>query len=233
METEYWKLASGFGAIARNLVPGVMLTKRHGPFGLPFSWQDSSSVRDSSLGRGIDLPIAFRLLAEPLLQVRDRLVDVATVDAREDASNDRCERSPELDHPLQPCRCRPRGLEPMVVGDATPGNPPTHPQRTSGSQADILKVLRPSRLILKASGSATPPRASWSNRWRPAHSILWRFRLGPNPCGPSSPPHRKSPHLYNTATRSIAYWSCHDRRRALSRRRAVNMGPSVAWATGR
>ena len=33
----------------------------------------------------------------------------------------------------------------------------------------------------------------------PAHSILWRFRLGPNPCGPSSRPHRKSPHLYNTA----------------------------------
>src|ERR687892_1978714 len=32
----------------------------------------------------------------------------------------------------------------------TPGSPPTHSQRTGGSQTDIRKVLRPSRLICKA-----------------------------------------------------------------------------------
>src|SRR5215204_6311278 len=32
----------------------------------------------------------------------------------------------------------------------TPGSPPTHSQRTGGSQTDMRKVLRPSHLICKA-----------------------------------------------------------------------------------
>jgi hypothetical protein len=60
---------------------------------------------------------------EPLLQPRDRAIEVAPVDPGEDTSDERRHRAVQLDDPFEPGRRRTRRFKPMVIGDAHPRQP--------------------------------------------------------------------------------------------------------------